>query len=55
MFDFDDILNIGEKTVEFIGDVAETVTDHAVEVIKEEGPHILHKAGEVIEEIIKNK
>ena len=49
MFDLDDIIEVLESA----GEAASNLAERAVEIAKEEAPHIAHKAGEVIEEIAK--
>lgn len=51
MFELDDWADL----LKAAGNVASELEDKAIEVAKEEAPHFLHKAGEVIEEIIRHK
>lgn len=55
MFDLDDISDLGGMILDGAVKATGALAEKAVEVIKDEAPHIVHKAGEVIEELIKNK
>lgn len=55
MFDLDDIANLGNDILNGAINATAALGEKVVEVAKEEAPHIVHKASEVIEEIIKHK
>ena len=52
-FDFDDILDLGQDILDGAVKATGSLAEKAVEVVKDEAPHIAHKAGEIIEEIAK--
>ena len=49
MFDFDDILDLGQDILDGAVKATGSLAEKAVEVVKDEAPHIAHKAGEIIE------
>lgn len=52
-FDLDDIVELGKEVAEGAVNATSALAEKVVEVAKDEAPHIAHKAGEVIEEVVK--
>ena len=53
MFDLDDLADLGKDVLNGAVNATSALTEKVVEIAKEEAPHIAHKAGEVIEEVVK--
>lgn len=53
MFDLDDLADIGKDIVEGCAEAASTLSEKAIEVVKQEAPHIIHKGGEILSDIVK--
>lgn len=55
MFDIDDIADLGKDLLDGAAQIATSFGEKTIEVVKDEAPHIILKAGEVMEELIKHK